>query len=157
LRDPEFQDQNSDQDIFDSINTGHKATAMIGWGEILNSEQIEQLVGYIRQLKHEETALPTDTPLPGQPTFTADVLPIFEEECTICHGSLGGWDASSYEAVMTTGNNAPVVIPGDVENSLLAQKMLGTQTEGAIMPPTGKLSDDVIQIILDWIAGGAPE
>ncbi len=56
---------------------------------------------------------------------------------------------------MTSGDNAPVVIPGDPENSLLAQKMLGTHEEGAIMPPAGKLSDDEIQLVLDWIADGA--
>jgi len=75
----------------------------------------------------------------------------------MCHGSMGGWDASSYQAVMTTGDNAPTVIPGDVEGSLLAQKLLGTHTEGTIMPPGGKLPDGEIQIILDWIAAGAPE
>jgi hypothetical protein len=70
---------------------------------------------------------------------------------------MGGWDASSYQSVMTTGNNAPTVIPGNVADSLLAQKLLGTQVEGTIMPPSGKLTDDEIQIILDWIAAGAPE
>jgi cytochrome c551/c552 len=58
---------------------------------------------------------------------------------------------------MTTGNHAPVVIAGDAANSLLAQKLLGTAAEGSIMPPQGKLPDATIQIILDWIAAGAPE
>ena len=75
----------------------------------------------------------------------------------MCHGAMGGWDGSSYQAVMTTGNNAPVVIAGDPENSLLAQKLLGTHSEGAIMPPAGKLPDAEIQVILDWIAAGAVE
>ena len=70
---------------------------------------------------------------------------------------MGGWDASSYQSVMTSGQNSPVVIPGDVDNSLLAQKLLGTQSEGNGMPPQGKLPDDEIQTILDWIAAGAPE
>ena len=39
----------------------------------------------------------------------------------MCHGTLGGWDASSYQAATTTGDHAPVVTPGDVEKSLLAQ------------------------------------
>ena len=86
-----------------------------------------------------------------------DVLPIFDDQCATCHGNLGGWDGSSYERVMTTGNNAPVVIPGDADNSLLAQKILGTHSEGAIMPPAGMMDDDVIQIILDWINAGAQD
>ena len=75
----------------------------------------------------------------------------------MCHGSSGGWDGTSYETAINSGDNAPVLIPGDVDNSLLAQKLLGTQEEGSIMPPLGQLPDDQIQIILDWIAGGALE
>ena len=194
LSDPVFQSANSDQQIFDTINQGHKATAMIGWGEVLSAEQIQDLVKFIRGLKSaiitpvstptskspasptpgsETFASPTptgealtsptpggeieasSTPTPGAVSFSKDVLPIFEGKCKICHGKLGGWDASSYLTVTTTGDHAPVVIPGDAENSLLAQKLLGTQAEGIIMPPTGKLPEAEIQAILSWIAAGA--
>jgi len=151
---PKFQDSNTDQNIFDTINLGHEATAMIGWGEILSSDQIQQLVEFIRTLKSGETA-PQPTSVPGTVSFSQDILPLFQAECKTCHGSLGGWDGASYESVMTTGIHAPVVIPGDPENSFLAQKMLGTQTVGAVMPPDGMLPDDEIQLVLDWIAAGA--
>jgi mono/diheme cytochrome c family protein len=160
LSDQGFQQSNNDQQLFDTISRGHKATAMIGWGEILSTEQIQQLVSFIRTLESTEVQPDTGagpTPTPGAVSFTTDVAPIFKAKCVICHGTLGGWDGSNYEAVMTSGNNAPVVIPGDLHGSLLAQKLLGTQTFGDIMPPGGKLSDDEIQIILDWIELGAPE
>ena len=73
----------------------------------------------------------------------------------MCHNAsttLGGWDASSYEAVMTSGDHAPAVIPGDPVNSLLAQRIQGI---GNLMPPSGSLSPSEIQAILDWIAAGA--
>ncbi|HJW84038.1 MAG TPA: c-type cytochrome, partial [Anaerolineae bacterium] len=152
LREPEYQAKNTDQDIFDTINQGHGATAMIAWGEILSSDQIDQLVKYIRQLGGTVSQQPT-----GAPSFTADVLPILKAQCAACHGTLGGWDAASYELVMTSGDHAPAVVPGDVEGSLLAQKILGKQTQGAVMPPAGLMPHDQIQIILDWIAAGAPE
>jgi hypothetical protein len=38
---------------------------------------------------------------------------------------------------------------------LLAQKLLGTQTQGGLMPPFGALPDAEIQIILNWIKSGA--
>ena len=82
---------------------------------------------------------------------------ILDEHCKTCHGSMGGWDSSSYQSVMNSGNNAPVVIPGDAKASLLAQKLQGTQTSGSIMPLSGKLPDDLIQIILDWINAGAQD
>ena len=151
LRDPEFQASNTDQEIFDNINLGHSATPMVTWGEILTSEQIQQLVDSIRGFEdtEEETS--------GSPSFTNDVLQIFVAECGLCHGTLGGWDASNYEAVMNSGDNAPVVIPGNAEGSLLGQKIIGTHTEGTIMPPSGKMPASDITIILDWIAAGAPD
>jgi mono/diheme cytochrome c family protein len=174
LRDSAFQDENTDQEIFDTINLGHGATAMLAWGEILTQEQIRQLVQFIRQFEPsaptatsptgtspptsgDETATPAPTTGAGETSFSADAMPIFESQCAACHGSFGGWSAASYQDVMTTGDNAPVVIPGDAENSLLAQKILGTHQEGAIMPPSGMMDDDEIQIILDWIEAGAPD
>jgi hypothetical protein len=58
---------------------------------------------------------------------------------------------------MTTGTHVPVVEPGDADNSLLVQKLLGTQQVGGEMPPSGKLSEAQIQIIINWINAGAPE
>ncbi len=152
LRSSVFQSNNTDQNIYDIINKGHAATAMIAWGEILDPGQIQQLVGYIRLLGK----------VPPEPsgtarTFSADVQSIFEAKCSSCHGSSGGWDASSYNSVMTTGQHAPVVSAGDYQNSLLMQKILGTQTVGDIMPPSSTLSDAEVQTILDWIATGAKE
>ena len=53
---------------------------------------------------------------------------------------------------MTSGNHGPAVIPGEVENSLLAQRIQGI---GNLMPPSGSLPEQEIQVILDWIAAGA--
>ena len=168
LADLQFQSQNSDEDIFDTINLGHEATAMIAWGDVFSADQIQQLVEFIRQFEPlaieptpESEEQPTATPTPQAdadvPSFANDIIPIFEQSCTVCHGTFGGWDASSYESVINSGNNGPAVIPGDAENSLLAQKMLGTHTLGAIMPPNGKLPDDETNMIVIWIDAGAPE
>ena len=70
---------------------------------------------------------------------------------------IGGWSAADLESVMTTGTNAPVVVPGDPENSLLAQKLLGVQESGALMPPSGTLPDAEIRTIIDWITAGADQ
>lgn len=152
LRDPEFQARNTDDAIFDIINRGHAATPMISWGEILTARQIQELVDFIRDLTATEP-----TAAGGPPSFKNDVLPILQSACGLCHGTLGGWDASSYQAVMNSGDHAPVVIPGQPEESLLAKKLLGTQEQGqgSIMPPSGALSPAQIQLILDWIAAGA--
>jgi mono/diheme cytochrome c family protein len=149
---PTFQDQFTDEEIFDIINQGHKTSAMIGWGDVLTSEQIQELVILIRDFRKDVQEEPGT---PKNVSFANDVLPILEKNCKVCHGTMGGWDSSNYQSVMNTGNNAPVVIPGSAQESLLAQKILGTQSAGSIMPPAGKLPDNLIKPILDWINAGA--
>jgi len=143
----DFQAKYTDQTLFDLISNGIPTTPMIGVGELLSDEQINQLVSLIRNLKPGTNAVST---------FSGQVLPVFQAKCQMCHNSstqLGGWDASSYESVMTSGNNSPVIIAGDVENSLLAHLLQGAN--GKFMPPLGALPQEEIQAILDWIATGA--
>ena len=97
----------------------------------------------------------TETSTEGS-TFSGQVLPILQAKCKGCHNTvlkLGGWDASSYESVITTGDNGLVVIVGDVQNSLLAQLLQGAN--GKTMPLSGALPTEEIQAILDWITAGA--
>ncbi len=153
---PPLNDLSDDTDleISDVISHGITNTTMLAFGNILSEDQINAIVAIIRQFPSPQA---TPQPTPANPTFNATILPIFQKDCTMCHGTLGGWNATSYQSVMTTGDHGPVIKPGDVANSLLAQKLQGTMTEGGIMPPGGKLPDATIQIILDWIAAGAPE
>jgi mono/diheme cytochrome c family protein len=151
FEDAQFHDTRTDTQLYNAINLGHGATSMIGWGDVLSAEQVQQMVLLLRQFR--------PSPVSTEPTieavsFSSDVMPIFQASCAACHGNFGGWDASTYTSVLGTGDNAPVIIPGDAENSLLAQKMVGTQSSGAIMPPAGLLPEDEIQVILDWIEEG---
>lgn len=148
----EYQNSITDGELFESISEGHEASSMVPWGEILTSGQIQQLVDYIRRLDVVGAG-----PTPEGVSFNRDIVPILESKCAGCHGALGGWDASTYGSVVNSGENGPAVIPNDVEGSLLAQKILGTHTFGTIMPPSGMMPEDEIQIILDWISVGAPD
>lgn len=152
LRGETFRSRYNKATLFDTISLGHEATEMIPWGEVLTSDQINQLVAYIEQLEQVGTPQPG-----GTPTFAGDVQPIFLANCAACHGSFGGWDASSYDSALNSGDHAPVIIPGDPDGSLLIQKLRGTQTLGGSMPPSGPLSPEQIQILTDWVANGAPQ
>jgi mono/diheme cytochrome c family protein len=152
LRGPDFTEKYTDDELYDVINLGHDATGMISYGEVLTAGQIEELIFLIRQFSGEGVE-PSETVV----SFAGSVKPIFDAKCIFCHGTDGGWDAASYESVMNTGDNAPAVIPGDAENSLLIQKLLGTQAEGDIMPPFAPLTESEIQIITDWVTAGAPD
>jgi mono/diheme cytochrome c family protein len=154
LADPAFQAGVTDSEIYDSIRNGHPSTIMIAFSSLLTNTQIENLVKLIRDLASSEESGNNGSSIPS---FSADILPILVAECNICHGSLGGWDGSSYDSVINSGDNGPAVIPGDAANSLLAQKLLDTQQIGGLMPPAGKLDADLIQLFLDWIIAGAPD
>ena len=122
---------------------------MIAWGEVLTQTQIDGLMHHIRSFGEPSG--------PGAPRYTIDVLPIFEVRCVACHGTAGGWDATTWAAAVGSGDNAPVVIPGDAANSVLAQMMLGSHPDGVLLPPEGKLPDALVQLVVDWIEGGELE
>ena len=161
LADANFLSANTDEEIYTTISDGHETTAMIAWGDILTSEQIQQLVELIRQLEPappgEQAAQPTPSPAVSAVSFSSNVFPLITEKCGVCHGTFGGWDASTYESIMTSGNHAPVIIPGDADNSILAQMLLDTHPDGILMPPGKQLPEDEIDPIISWIKQGADD
>lgn len=136
------------------------------YGGPLDDIQLDALVAYIRNWQtNPPPELPTPTPTPtitaatpgAVPSFSGQIEPIFQEQCATCHNfqtKLGEWDSSSYDSVMAGGKDGPVVVANNSADSLIIKKLLGS--EGAIMPPSGKLPLDVIQLIEDWIDSGAP-
>lgn len=154
LRSTGFRANNTSQTIFTTIGEGHQATAMIAWGDILNSEQIQDLVDFILSLPI------TDESSTGEVSFNAIVKPVFEAYCTACHDfsfSEGGWNATSYDKILNSGDNAPVIVPGSIDESRLAQMILGNLGDFYLMPPSGNIPDSALQAILDWIEQGAQD
>jgi len=92
----------------------------------------------------------------GEVSFAADVLPIFEQSCTHCHGSSrqnGGLRLDSYAALMAGGKDGAAIISNDAAGSLLVQLISSGQ-----MPRNAKpLPADKITLISDWINAGAPD
>lgn len=85
-------------------------------------------------------------------SFKDDVQPIFAARCVACHGGTNGLSLDTYENVLKGGVNGAVVIPGDVYNSRLAYYVYSGYMPFRNTP----LASSEIQIILDWIAEGAP-
>jgi len=98
---------------------------------------------------------------------------IFEGEeyhCAACHTpggetpiglEVGGLDLSSYSSLRAGGaiSGDQVVIPGDPCASLLVQKLGEAPPFGGRMPLSGPpfVDEEELQIIIDWIAEGAPD
>lgn len=99
----------------------------------------------------------TITPIQAAVTsvsFINNVMPIFENSCTKCHGVeqiKEGLDLRTYETLMAGSFNGTVVTAGNANDSFLVQQLLKGE-----MPKRGpKLTLAQIQIIIDWINAGA--
>ncbi len=99
----------------------------------------------------ETVVEPTATPVPAAAglSFASDILPIFQAKCAICHGGTAGLSLADYESVMKGGNSGSPIVPGDPDASLLVEKQRGQHAV--------KLTEEELQLIVDWIAAGAPE
>jgi hypothetical protein len=118
----------------------------------------------------------------GAPTFSAIYRDIIAATgcagSALCHageaGKLQMKDvAGAFKALVNTkamgmnadgqgGNNCKDsgmqrVVPGKPDDSLLVKKLEGTQPCGDPMPIAGKLSDEKIKQVRDWIADGAKD
>jgi len=74
------------------------------------------------------------------------------------------WASESWSSVVDAlaadpgdcAGQGTLVIPLDSPNSIMIQKLRGTQTCGTEMPPLSMISESLIEIVEEWIADGAP-
>ena len=87
------------------------------------------------------------------PQFESQVLPVFQQHCTACHGDAatqGDLDLRSREAALRGGTSGPAVIAGDSAGSLLVAKLVSGS-----MPMGGeRLAPSEIEVIRHWIDEG---
>ncbi|MGH9631521.1 MAG: DUF1549 domain-containing protein, partial [Bryobacteraceae bacterium] len=91
--------------------------------------------------------------------FEKRIRPVFVENCYSCHSSklktpLGGLRVDSREELLKGGNSGPALVPGNPEESRIAQAV--THQGTLKMPPNGKLDQQQIQDIATWVKMGAP-
>jgi mono/diheme cytochrome c family protein len=104
--------------------------------------------------------------------FSAQVAPIFGTaltlgraagKCTFCHypGALNGmsvldvFDPDEGMVGVESRFGGTIVVPGDPESSILMQKLLGTGPGEAMPWHPPRLSEQQVQLVIDWIAEGA--
>ena len=96
----------------------------------------------------------------AQVDYASQIQPIFNANCTSCHGGNGGVNLSSFNALMSSnGNNygSNVVVPGDPDASGLVDKIEPSPQFGNRMPTGGQLQQSDIDLIRQWISEGANE
>lgn len=97
-------------------------------------------------------------PAPPEPPqrlrFNQDIRPILSDNCFACHGP----DAKKRQANLRLDIPNPAVIPGDVVNSTLVQRILKDAQDPLLMPPAHahkKLTAEQKRKILQWIDSDA--
>jgi dipeptidyl aminopeptidase/acylaminoacyl peptidase len=97
-------------------------------------------------------------PAEPAPSFTHDLLPIFDKNCSGCHAAnvkMGSLDLDSYEAIRKGGNNGTIVVPGKSSASRL-YLMVAHKAEPAMPLGAKPLAEADIETIRRWIDAGAP-
>ena len=88
--------------------------------------------------------------------FETKIRPVLFNRCLECHGSeksKGGLRLDSREAVLKGAESGPVVVPGKPGTSPL---IAAIRYEGDVqMPPKGKLKDEEIAALTEWVKRGA--
>jgi hypothetical protein len=93
--------------------------------------------------------------------FESRIRPILIANCYGCHStsagkSKGGLKLDTREASLKGGESGPAIVPGDVDSSLLIRAVRYHDADYE-MPPAGKLRDEDIALLEQWVAMGAPD
>jgi len=94
----------------------------------------------------------------AQVDYATQIQPIFNANCTSCHGGNSGLTLTSFEALMgSTGiqYGSNIVVPGDPDASGLVDKIEPNPQSGNRMPTGGQLQQNEIDLIRQWITEGA--
>jgi hypothetical protein len=88
--------------------------------------------------------------------FEEKVRPILAENCYKCHGSeqqKGSLRLDLREMAMVGGESGVAIVPGHPDKSPLVEAI---KWESLEMPPSGKLKENDIATLTEWIRRGAP-
>ena len=97
----------------------------------------------------------------GAEFFEKKIRPLLSERCYKCHSAEAQTVKANFRldgkaALLRGGDSGPVIVPGDVEKSLLI-KAVRYKEDKLKMPPDGRLSDAQIADLEQWVKMGAPD
>jgi menaquinol-cytochrome c reductase cytochrome b/c subunit len=169
----------TDETLADIISFGQPALGMTPFGKAyggnLSPTEIQAIVTFMRYSWDDRAQLPAGTTLISSipalntgevPSYDVHISALTKRYCISCHqaGKVNGnYLLTSYEEMLTSGDNAPVLVKGDT-NSLLLQLIAGhtsidskTGTTIRQMPPTKLLDQQYIQMLMLWVKAGMPK
>jgi len=89
--------------------------------------------------------------------FESKVRPVLEKHCFLCHGGAkvrNNLRLTSRQSLLEGGDHGPAIVSGDPDRSLMIRAV--RYTGNFHMPPKGKLDDQHIADLAEWVKRGAP-
>ena len=144
------------------------------YGGELSLGDIDYLVTFLRYTWDDRAELPPEaaaaSAIPALaageiPSYEVHIQPLEKRYCVSCHRAgkkNNNYLMGTYEDTLNTGDNAPVMVAGDMNSSLL-QVINGNEIKddkGEViirqMPPTKLLKPEYIDILTRWVMAGMP-
>lgn len=161
----------NDESLFDIINYGQPGLGMQPFGKAFGGAlaigEIEAIVDFMRYTWDDRAELPQEVtqasalPALGEneiPSYDVHIAPLVKRYCLSCHRpgkENNNYLMQTYAEVMTSGDNAPNIIAGDLTSNMIRMLNREEIDAGGPMPPTKALKPEIIDIFTRWVAGGA--
>jgi mono/diheme cytochrome c family protein len=166
-----------DQTLADIIAFGQPNLGMQPFGKAyggaLSPTEIDYLVAFLRYSWDDRAEMPagavSSIPTLGAnevPSWDVHIQPLTKKYCVSCHQAgkqNNNYLMKSYDDMLNSGDNAPVIAAGDPQ-SLLIQLINGHESKDPKtgnnirqMPPTKLLAPQYIDMLTRWIMAGMPK
>jgi mono/diheme cytochrome c family protein len=145
------------------------------YGGELSPGDIDYIVTFMRYTWDDRAELPAEaaaaSAIPALaageiPSYEVHIQPLEKRYCVSCHRTgkkNNNYLMGTYEDTLNTGDNAPVMVAGDM-NSILLQVINGTEIKNdkseviiRQMPPTKLLKPEYIDMLTRWVMAGMPK
>jgi len=167
----------NDASMAEVIAYGRPDAGMNPFGKAYNTEglsksEIDYIVTFMRYSWDDRFEMPPIAPLfpalaEGEvPSYEVHIAPIIKRYCISCHRAgkdNNNYLMTSFEDILNSGDNAPLITAGD-ENSILLQVIQEQVIKDAngeeiigVMPPKKVLGGDIVDAFKRWIMNGMPE
>jgi mono/diheme cytochrome c family protein len=162
----------NDDTLYAIIDYGQPDLGMTPFGKAYGGEltvgEIEAIVTFMRYTWDDRVEIPEEVTQAGAvpalaegevPSYEVHVAPIVKRYCVSCHRpgkKNNNYLMRDYNETMTTGDNTPNVIAGDLNSNLIRMIHREEIDAGGPMPPTKALPPEMVDIFTRWVLGGAP-
>jgi len=167
----------SDGTFYDIVAYGQPNLGMQPFGKAyggaLSPTEIDSVVAFMRYTWDDRAEMPAGavstipTLNPGEvPSWVVHIQPLVKRYCVSCHQAgkqNNNYLMTSYQEMLNTGDNAPLITAGDPQSLFLklinGQEGMDPLTGKVIrqMPPTKLLDLQYVDMLTAWVMNGMPE